>query len=176
MTASELARLEAVARRSLVFASALLALLFDLLPLPNAAPYAVAPLSTLAVLYHWTVHRPDLIGPGAAFLLGLLRDLAGGLPAGLHALVFLLVPAFLRKVPRGSLQRSLPMCWLFLLPIVIAAGAVRWSLAALLWWQPAPARPFVLEALLTWAFYPVIALLLAPVGRLLPKAARAPGS
>lgn len=168
-------RLDAALRRSLVFASALLALLVDLLPLPSAAPRAVAPLFALAVVYHWTVHRPDLFTPGSIFLLGVLRDLAGHLPLGLHASSFLLVPALMRRVPRGLLQRSLSLAWLLFLPVLVVVGLWRWLAAALVWMQPAPARPFLLEALLTWAFYPLVALLLAPVGRLVPRSGYASG-
>lgn len=175
MSEASLSRLDAAWRRSLAFATALLAVLVDLLPLPSAAPQAVAPLLALAVVYHWTVQRPELFTAGSAFLLGLVRDLVGHLPLGLHAASFLLVPALLRRVPRGPLQRSLPLAWLLLLPVVAAVALARWLLAALVWMQPAPGRTFLIEALLTWAFYPLVAGLLAPVGRLLPRAGHAPG-
>lgn len=175
MSEAALHRVDLALRRSLAFATALLALAFDLLPLPGASPQAVAPLLTLTVLYHWSIQRPDLLTPLSAFLLGLARDLAGGLPLGLHALVFLLVPALLRRVPRGPLQRSLALSWLLLLPVVAAVGLARWLLAALVWLQPVPGRVFLLEAALTWALYPLVAGLLAPVGRLLPRTGHVPG-
>lgn len=176
MNETGLSKPEFALRRSLVFASALLALLVDLLPLPSAAPEAVAPLLALAVVYHWTVHRPDLFTPGSIFLLGVVRDLAGHLPLGLHASSFLLLPALMRRVPRGLLQRSLALAWLLFLPVLAVVGLWRWLLAALVWMQPAPARPFLLEALLTWASYPLVAMLLAPVGRLVPRSGYASGS
>lgn len=176
MSETGLSRIELLLRRSVVFASALLALVVDLLPLPSPAPQAVAPLVTLAVVYHWTVHRPDFLTPGSIFFVGLLRDLAGHLPLGLHASSFLLVPALLRRVPRGPLQRSLPLAWLLLFPIVALVGLWRWLLAALVWLQPAPVRPFLLESLLSWAVYPLVAVLLAPVGRVLPRAGHVSGS
>ncbi len=176
MNESVPSRLELAVRRSLVFASGLFALLLDLLPLPSAAPQAVAPLLTLAVVYHWTVHRSDLLTPGSIFLLGLVRDLAGQLPLGLHASSFLLVPALLRRVPRGLLQRSPALAWILLMPVLVVVGLWRWLAAALIWIQPAPARIFLLEALLTWAAYPLVVVLLAPVGRLLPRTGYASGS
>lgn len=176
MTETGPSRLDVVLRGSLVFASALIALVVDLLPLPSAAPQAVAPFVALAVTYHWTVHRPDLLTPGSIFLLGILRDLAGHLPLGVHASSLLLVPALLRRVPRGLLQRSPALAWALLLPILAVVGLWRWLLAAVVWMQPAPARTFLLEALLTWAVYPLVALLLAPIGRLLPRANYASGS
>lgn len=176
MSEPGLSRIDLALRRSLVFASALLAIVLDLLPVPSAAPQAVAPLLAFATVYFWTLQRPDLLSPGAIFLLGLLRDLAGQLPLGLHASSFLLVLALLRRVPRGLLQRSLPLAWLLLLPVLAAVGLWRWLLAALVWMQPAPIRPFLLEAVLTWACYPLVAALLAPVGRFLPRAGYASGS
>lgn len=169
-------RLDLAVRRSLVFTSGLFALVVDLLPLPSAAPQAVAPLVTLAVVYYWTVQRPDLMTPGSMFLLGLLRDLAGQLPLGLHASSFLIVPALLRRVPRGLLQRSPALAWILFMPVLVVVGLWRWLAAALLWMQPAPFRIFLLEALLTFAAYPLVVVLLAPVGRLLPRTGYASGS
>jgi rod shape-determining protein MreD len=176
MNETGLSRLDLASRRSLVFASALLAVVLDLLPLPSAAAWAAKPLLALVVVYHWTVHRPDLFTPSSIFLLGLVRDLAGHLPLGLHACSFLLVPALLRRVPRGLLQRSLPLAWLLFLPIVAVVGVWRWLLAAVVWIRPAPFRAFLLEALLSWAVYPLVAALLAPIGRVLPRAGHVPGS
>jgi len=176
MNETGLSRLDLAARRSLVLASALVAVVLDLLPLPSAAPWAAAPLFALVVVYHWTVHRSDLFTPGSIFLLGLVRDLAGNLPLGLHASSFLLVPVLLRRVPRGLLRRSLPLAWLLFLPIVVVVGLWRWLLAAVVWMQPAPLRAFLLEALLSWAVHPLVVALLAPIGRVLPRAGHVPGS
>lgn len=175
MSEGALYRVELALRRSLAFATALFAVIIDLLPLPGPAPLAVAPFLTLAVTYHWTVRRPDLLTPLSCFLLGITRDLAGGLPLGLHALALLLVPGLLRRVPRGPLQRSLGGAWLLFLPVAAAVGLLRWLLGALVWLQPVPGRVFLLEAALTWALYPLVAGLLAPLDRFLPRTGHASG-
>lgn len=176
MSEGALYRAELALRRSLAFATALLASAIDLLPVPGPAPLTAAPFLTLAVTYHWTVRRPDLLTPLSCFLLGIARDLAGGLPLGLHALGLLLVPGLLRHVPRGPLQRSLGRTWLLFLPVVAAVGLGRWLLGALVWLQPVPGRVFLLEAALTWAVYPLVAALLVPLDRFLPRTGHVPGS
>ncbi|MCS6779698.1 MAG: hypothetical protein NZ555_08355 [Geminicoccaceae bacterium] len=168
-------RLDLAARRSLAFATALLAVLFDLLRLVGQSPDAVAPLLSLAVVYHWSVQRPDLFTPSSAFLLGVVRDLVGQLPLGLHALTYLTVPAALGRVPRAPLQRSLPLTWATFVPIAASAAILRWGLAALVRWEPMPARAFLVEAVATVVLYPLVAWLLGPVERAIPRTPRAPG-
>lgn len=175
MSETAVHRLDLAARRSLAFATALVAVLLDLLRLVGQSPDAVAPLLALAVVYHWTVHRPDLFTPSSAFLLGLLRDLVGQLPLGLHALTYLTVPAALGRVPRAPLQRSLPTAWATFVPIAASAALLRWGLAALVRWEPMPARPFLVEATATVVLYPLVAWLLGPVERAIPRTPRAPG-
>ncbi|MCS6878509.1 MAG: rod shape-determining protein MreD [Geminicoccaceae bacterium] len=176
MSETPLSGLALALKRSLAFATALFAVACDLLPLPGPAPDAVAPLFALAVVYHWTIRRPDLFTPSSAFLLGILRDLAGGLPAGLHALTFLLPSLLLGRAPRALLRHSATMAWLSFLPVVAVAAAVRWGLGSLVWMRPLPVSVFVAEALWTAVIYPLVASALVPVERVLPGAERVPGS
>ena len=72
-------------------ATALLAVLVDVLPLFHVGPAGVTPLATLCVAFFWSLYRPDLFGAGAAFATGLAHDALAGLPLGLTSLVLLLV-------------------------------------------------------------------------------------
>ncbi len=176
MSDISLAGLALALKRSLAFATALVAVALDLLPLLGAAPDTVAPLLALAVVYQWTIRRPDLFTPGSAFLLGIVRDLAGGLPLGLHALTFLVPALLLGRAPRALLRQSVSLAWLVFLPVVAATALVRWGLGSLVWMQPLPISSFLGEALWTAAVYPLVAWTLVPVERLLPRADRVPGS
>ncbi len=129
--------------------SLLLALLLGLLPLPDA----IAPLRPYflgLVLVYWLLETPDRIGMGAAFVVGLIGDLAFGTLIGEQALR-LTVLAFIVQRFRARLrffplwQQSLAVFALLANDRVIAAvarlaigeGMPRWTF----WLSPLLALP-----------------------------------
>ena len=64
MTALSLQRLDAWLRALVPLATALLAVLADVLPLFHVGPASVTPLATLCVAFFWSLYRPDLFGGG----------------------------------------------------------------------------------------------------------------
>jgi rod shape-determining protein MreD len=143
------------------FLTGLAAVLVDLLPLPDPGPQSLAPLTTLCVLYFWTLYRPDLMTPLAVFAIGLVLDAAGGMPLGLSSLSFLLVRSLLLTGQRFLLAQPFAVIWGCFALVVVATAAVRWLLASLWWERLFSPEPVLLEAGLTVIVYPVIGWLLA---------------
>lgn len=79
--------------KRLVLLSFVLTLLVDFIPLPAALMYILPETSAIFLIY-WLLHRPQFIGIGAAFVLGLLMDIGTNAPLGQHALAYILT-AFL---------------------------------------------------------------------------------
>jgi rod shape-determining protein MreD len=133
------------ARNQWVFpVSVLIALLLGLLPLPLVLqplrPYWLA-----LVLAYWVIEAPDRVGLGAAFLLGLVADLAFGGLLGEQALR-LVVMTFILQRFRAQLrffplsQQALAMGGLLLNDRVVSA-AIHMALgepqlAWAFWWAP----------------------------------------
>lgn len=137
------------------------AVLIDLLPLPNAAPHSLAPFTTVCVFYFWTLYRPDLMTPLAAFLIGIVLDAAGGLPLGLTALSLLLVRSLLLTGQRFLLAQPFPVIWGCFVLVAVVTAAARWGLASLWWGRLFAVQPVLVETGLTVAIYPVVGLILA---------------
>ncbi len=112
--------------RWILYASLFAALLFGLLPLPEALqpmrPYWLA-----LVLAYWLIEDPDRVGLGFAFMLGLVADLAYGALLGEQALR-LVVLAFIVQRFRARLrffplsQQALTMGALLLNDRIVSAG------------------------------------------------------
>lgn len=64
------------------------ALLLDFIPFPPAIATWLPEWTALMTLY-WALYRPQNIGIGAAFIIGLLFDIGTATPLGLHALGFM---------------------------------------------------------------------------------------
>jgi rod shape-determining protein MreD len=173
MTGAWLHHLDARLRALLPLATALLAVLADMLPLLHVGPASVTPLATLCVAFFWSLYRPDLFGAGAAFATGLAYDALAGLPLGLTSLVLLLVRHVVVVQQRFFVARSFPVIWCCFVLLALAALALRWALACLWWGRLFAAQPMVFELLLTLALYPVATPLLARAYNLIPSTADA---
>lgn len=169
MTGGWLHRLDARLRALLPLATALLAVLADVLPLLHVGPASVTPLATLCVAFFWSLYRPDLFGAGAAFATGLAHDALVGLPLGLTSLVLLLVRHVVVVQQRFFVARSFPVIWCCFVLLALAALALRWTLSCLWWGRLFAAQPTVFELLLTLALYPAATLLLARAHNVIPR-------
>ena len=174
MTGDWLHRLDAQLRALLPLATALLAVLADVLPLRHVGPASVTPLATLCVAFFWSLYRPDLFGVGTAFATGLAHDALAGLPLGLTSLVLLLVRQVVVAQQRFVVARSFPVIWCCFLLLALVALALRWALSCLWWGRLFAAQPMVFELLLTLALYPVVTLLLARAHNAIPRMLDAP--
>jgi rod shape-determining protein MreD len=154
-------------------ATALLAVLLDLLPLPGAGLERVTSFSTLGVVYFWSLYRPDLFTNSAAFATGVIYDALAGLPLGLSSLLLLLVRNLMVTQQRFFVARSFPVIWCCFVLLALAALALRWALSCLWWGHLFAAQPMVFELLLTLALYPVATLLLARAHNVISRTADA---
>lgn len=150
-------------RRATPFLTAVAAVLVDLLPLPDAAPSALAPLTTIAVVFFWSVHRPYLMTPLAAAAAGLLFDALAGLPLGLTGLALLLTRA-LAATPDPILHDRPPLLvWGSFVLVATGAMLLRWFIASLWSMQFFAPKPVLFELGLTIAIYPLVAGLLGRI-------------
>jgi rod shape-determining protein MreD len=167
--------LGAALRRSVPFLTAVAAALLDMLPLPDAAPAALAPLTTVAVVFFWSVHRPDLMTPLAAVATGILFDALAGLPLGLTGLALLLTRA-LAATPDPILHDRPPLLvWGSFLLVAAAAVLLRWLVASVWSAHLFALRPVLFELALTVAVYPLVAGLMGRIDIAVLGRRHAPG-
>ncbi|GGY09214.1 rod shape-determining protein MreD [Paludibacterium paludis] len=74
-------------KRRIIFLSFALAILFELLPLPQEAQAWLPDFTGLLVLY-WVINQPRRVGIGTSFSVGILADIASAGLFGQHALAY----------------------------------------------------------------------------------------
>ena len=76
--------------KRIIVSSFILAMLLDFMPFPAEAFFWLPEFTALILLY-WAINRPQAIGVGFAFIIGLLVDIGTAAPLGMHALSYMLV-------------------------------------------------------------------------------------
>ncbi|MCG7659685.1 rod shape-determining protein MreD [Neisseriaceae bacterium CCUG 44465] len=74
--------------KKLIYISFILAILVDFIPLSGSLFYWL-PEFTALILMYWAINRPQNVGIGTAFILGLLIDIGIAAPLGEHALAYI---------------------------------------------------------------------------------------
>lgn len=158
-------RLDQTGRNILPFALTLLFTLVAMAPtqLPGYSTVAL-PLGLMAVFY-WAIHRPDLLKPSVAFLLGILHDLLSGQPLGLTSLLFVLSYWLLMSQRRYFLGNSFGMLWLGFGTVALGCAFVQWAVFSVTAATMLDAKPAAMQAALAVALFPVPAWILMRVHR-----------
>lgn len=148
-------RLDHGLRTALPFVTALVCVLLGVVSWPLPYFGSVAPPLALMALYYWTIHRPDLLRPGMAFIIGLLNDLVQGLPLGLSALLYVGFQQILLHQRRFFAGHAFFMMWSGFVLTALAGKALEWAMVCLLGWQLVPVLPVAMQILLAIAFFPI---------------------
>ena len=161
-------RLDQNARNLLPAITAVFLGLLMLLPIGVPMWGKLAPPLMLAAVYYWSLTRPGLLPPGAAFALGVYQDLLTGAPLGSTSLVLVLVQWILRSQQRYLANRPFILLWAGFAPVALGAALIDWAVYAAF----TLATPSIVEGLvraaLGFAVFPIVAgLVLIPVHRTL---------
>jgi len=147
--------------------------------LPWGAPIPVEyalPMVSMAVIFYWTVKRPDQIPSPLVFLIGLFTDLATAGPLGFWALNFLIAVAIASHGLDHFADRREPIAVVIAFACaVIAVSIGGWLLSSLFFLRAMPFGPISIGALIAVVAYPAISYLFAPIDRAVGHALHADG-
>ena len=160
-------RLRYLAMTAVPLALTMLLLMVFALPIAVPAFGVAAPSVGLISVYYWSLYRPDLMMPGAAFLIGLFADLLSGGPFGLNALVLVLVQWFAVSQRPSLYGKSYAVGWLGFGVLAAAASAAYWVAASAAYLRLLDPGPVAVQGTVSILTYPLFAGLFAGVrGRL----------
>lgn len=162
-------RLDQNARRLLPTVISLILALAVVLPVGLPQWGVLAPPLLLIAVFYWSIVRPDLMPPTAAFVLGLFQDLLTHAPLGSGALVMVLTQWTMRGQRRYLANRPFFLMWAAFAPVVAIAGALDWMIYALLNFHLISILGALARMVLGFVLFPVVAwLVLIPTHRTLP--------
>ena len=165
MLAAFAQRLEQGARYLLPLASTLLFILLSAVAWPVPYVDAIVPSLGLIAVYYWSIYRPDMFRPLAAFGCGLLNDAIHFLPLGLTALVFVAVHQLVLRQRRFFAGQTFFMQWAGFALVMLLVMATHWLVLSAFNSQWMVFLPILLQGLLTIVIYPLPAWILIRLQR-----------
>ena len=165
MLAAFAQRIEQSARYMLPLATIVLFILLSAVAWPIPYAGSIVPSLGLIAVYYWSIYRPDLFRPLAAFGCGLLNDTVHSLPLGLTALVFVAVHQLVLRQRRFFAGQTFFMQWTGFAIVVLLVMAAHWIILSATNGQWMVFLPLSLQGLLTIVIYPLPAWLLIRLQR-----------
>ncbi|MGP1397051.1 MAG: rod shape-determining protein MreD [Inquilinaceae bacterium] len=165
MSGTFLNKLDETARRAAPGCVTFLLVLLGAIPLQIPYYGAVAPSLTLASLYYWSVHRPDLMPVSVVFAIGLFQDILMGAPVGLHAFVYLLLRWLIIEQRRFLVGKSFHVLWIGFAMAGLTGLVLQWLATGLYYGALMPVLSPMVGLLLTLSLFPVLAWLIIQVHR-----------
>lgn len=148
----------------------ILSVLLALMPWPVVWLTALCGALPLALVFYFTVQRPQQVPYLAVALIGLIQDLLSGSLAGTSALSFLTAQGLVLWQRRFLLSRPFFWSWLWLALVAASSAGIEWVVGIIL--SPDGAAPSgtgaLLRAALTVALYPLVTVLLLRFYRSVP--------
>lgn len=129
------------------------AMLLDFMPFPFDTFFWLPEITALMLLY-WTMHRPQTLGLGTAFWVGVLVDIGTAAALGLHALSYTVMVFFILSYHRQI------MLYGHVMQILLVLAALLCNQAVLV-----AARLFINHQIITWQSFaaPFVGALLWPL-------------
>ena len=149
--------LDLMARRLTPFGLTLSLVLFNVLPLHIPDLSRVMPLLPLMSIYHWAVHRPNLMPAYAVFAIGLLQDTLTGAPLGVNVLSYLVVYGVVVSQRRFLVGKSFAIIWLGFAVVAASAAMVGWLLVSSFHATIVESSALFLQYLLSLGIFPLLA-------------------
>jgi rod shape-determining protein MreD len=160
MFSSAYHRLDQTIRHMLPLLLTLIAALLTAVPWPWPEFAPVAPPFALMAVYYWSIHRPDLFGTLAAFVVGLIVDALAASPFGLHALCFVAIHELCLRQRHLFVNHSFFILWFGFAVSAVAVMIIQWLVISMLATTMMPFAAVLVQAMIAILFFPLPAALL----------------
>jgi rod shape-determining protein MreD len=151
---------------------AVLAVAIANLPVSFTGGRLAPPLLGLAVVYFWTLLRPDLMPPFLVLTIGLWEDFISGGQAGIWAIGYLVAYAVTDRQRDAFAGLSGWGVVLGFSIAMIAAGGAVYLAGSLIHWGLAPPQPLIVQSIATIILYPLVAVIMGLIYRHIVGASR----
>lgn len=163
-------RLDGTIRNAIPALSAILFILYSVVPWPLPSAGLITPTLGLAAVYFWSMHRPDIFGVFTVFTLGLLADTINLMPLGLSSIIFLAIQQLSLRQRRLLISQAFYVLWAGFCIVAVLAGICQWVAISLFRDIVLPVTPMLAQVTLTVVLFPLPAWIMTKLQKILPTA------
>ena len=153
--------MDVLSRQLTPFLLTMFLVLLSAVPFQVPSLARVMPLFSLIIIFHWGVHRAELLPTYAVFVIGFFQDALSGVPMGVHTVVYVLTYSVVLAQQRFFVGKSFYVVWLGFGLVSAGAILVIWGLVSALKGGIIDPRAVFSQYALGIGFYPIIAYLLS---------------
>lgn len=157
-------------RLLLPYVLAIIMVLASSLPLGVSGLEAFRPMLMVMLIFDATIYRPYFFPYWILFLLGILLDVATGLPLGLSSLLLMVLKACLLSVRGKYVRVSFHIIWVQFVLWVTIVAASEWIILSMYYEQVLPLGLACMQLLMSIVGYPIFHQLFLWVNRYTPRA------
>ena len=111
------------------------------------------------VVFYWVLTKPDRLGYGLIFLIGIINDVVQNFPIGISSINYLLLCAIAAFIRARTLMPSLLYDWVFFLIAILIVTSVNFMVLTTIFDYPIKYRILMFSSFITFLIYPVLSKL-----------------
>ena len=112
-----------------------------------------------AVIFYWVLKKPERLGYGLIFLVGIINDVVQNFPIGISSINYLLLCAIAAFIRTRTLMPSLLYDWIFFLVAILIVSSVNYTILTLIFEYPIKYETLMFSSFITFLIYPALSKL-----------------
>ena len=109
-----------------------------------------------AVIFYWVLKKPDRLGFGLIFLLGIINDVVQNFPIGISSINYLILCAIASFIRTRTLVPNLLYDWILFLIAILIVSSVHYTILTLIFSSEIKYGTLMISSFLTFLIYPVL--------------------
>ena len=105
------------------------------------------------LIFYWSLKRPENLGYGLVFLVGIINDIVVGLPIGLSSIDYLLVCGFAAYLSNMTLRPHIVNDWIFFLLTLAIVNSSHYSILSIFFSIHLNYIDLIFNTVFTFIFY-----------------------
>lgn len=111
------------------------------------------------VIFYWVLKKPDRLGYGLIFSVGIINDVVQNFPIGISSINYLLLCAIASFIRTRTLMPSLLYDWILFLIAILIVRSVNFTILAVIFSYPIKYGTLMFSSFITFLIYPVMSKL-----------------
>ena len=111
------------------------------------------------VIFYWVLKKPDRIGYGLIFLVGIINDVVQNFPIGISSINYLILCVIASFVRTRTLVPSLLYDWILFLAAVLIVSSVNYTILTVIFDYPIKYGTLMSSSFITFMIYPILSKL-----------------